>query len=876
MDALSRLSPEEYDGVMEALQKIESIIGINASSLLTPRQMYEVTKASGSVSYTGLARWYQSPCDCPRCSRQYRSVKEQQSNIMCLYIGALSISETQTISQTFCTRLFEDLKIVQSLLLSHGERVNTRWLNKANYKRRKFITRLRKGMYANEDALLEILNDEKVCPDDMSTRDFRDVFLLPYITVEALSTHGSRLLRLLHHRAFHAPEEWVTFDNRQLHAGWSVFALDEKFCPGCIIMHGKSYGKWTPFDATAVHNGDSYGAPRALLILEAQSLLARFLRDFMISMVDNIEKAKTQQASIKSAKTTALPDLEETSGIHLGITCYNQPFSPPPVFTVTTIDELLTIVSRKEAESHDHLWLLQTDCAYFHNLACYWKENNCSMGLRDGASPKDTEVDEFGTHLICSPLWQVLEWQQLTEVLRSVRQVYEARREYIVVGQPLPKDYAEALEYLQMLVFQLKQLTIVSPQWRSEWEVVIEPSLGKGMFMKNLEQLHKKDHILLCLTILCEGTTTLQDWDMALILKSLDLYLAKCGTREAKKIDPMVYCKITDIAALYQILTAIRMHRPTLSFRYTSSTLVLSKIGRKLKEVFENPRLFHFRRSFNNLDKFKFPSGKKNEQWLDRAHSARNALSQAWSSAREDYKKIYRGLNICDLDTEEMVRLLSYHHSPDVLAEVAQERQAILAHILKSKITVRKADAINEAVPYESSIPHVHAITDIPRKAAKLTCVAKTKPKTRRKGNSSMEANNTELFPALVCPLDTVPLVGVLPLPKKKRSLETLRLLFPTAVSELKGAVLWTDFVAMMQELGCSGQHRGGSEWTFWSQGDSKEGAGSDREATEQGVKSVQIHQPHPEPKLEAQKLQWIGKKLWRRFGWARECFEGL
>ena len=694
--------------------------------------MYEVTKASGGVNYYGLAMYYQIPCDCSRCLEQYRSVQKQQSKIMCLYTGEMSISETEHMSQSFCTRLFEDLGVVRSLLISHGELVRTRWLHKPNYKRRKILTQIKGDMYATEDAFIEILNDEKICPDDMSTRDFRDVFLLPYMTVETFATHGSRLLRLLHHRTFHPPEEWATFDNRQLHAGWSVYALEEKICPGCITMHGKDYGKWTPFDAKAVHNGDSYGAPRALLILEAQSLLARFLRNFMTSMVANIEKLDPQQAPTEYAQSIALPDIEETSGVNPSIKYYNQPFSPPPIFNNTTIDELLEIVSRKQAETQDHLWLLQTDCTYFHNCACYWKEHNTTaFGVR--AEPKSTTADAFGIRLICSPLWHVLEWQHLAENLRSVRQVYEARREDIAVGQPLPKDYAEALEYLQTLVlvvledriFQLKELTIVSPHLRSKWEVVAEPGLNDVTFMRlkddgsnKFNQLHKTDQILHCLMALCEGTMTRQNWDMALVLKSLDLYLAKCGTKEARKIDPIVDSKTADIAAMYRILTAVRMHRPKPPLLYTLSTEIPSKTGKgtlriwpyrdKLKELFENPRSFHFRQTLDSLDKFKIPKGEKNEQWLDRADSAHRALSQVWSSAREDYERVCRSLNIRNVDTEDVVQLLSYHDSPDVLAAAARERQEIVAHILES--ATRKGGAVNKPVLYESTIPHVPAL----------------------------------------------------------------------------------------------------------------------------------------------------------------------
>ena len=248
-------------------------------------------------------------------------------------------------------------------------------------------------------------------------------------------------------------------------------------------------------------------------------------------------------------------------------------------------------------------------------------------------------------------------------------------------------------------------------------------------------------------------------------------------------------------------------------------------------------------------------------------------MSNGSSVARDDYKRIYRSGNDHNVDIEEAVRLLSYHDSPDVLAGAAQEREEILAHIVESRN--RKSGAVNQAIRYEPSIPHFPTLTDLPKKAAKVT-TAKTKTKVQRKDNSSVKALSKEIGPAPIRPSETMPVVGLLPLPKKTRSLETLRLLFPTAVSELKGAVQWIDFLATMQELGCSGQHRGGSEWTFWPPNDDKEAAGSDGETMERRKKGISVHQPHPEPKLEAERLQWIGKRLRRSFGWTRGCFEGL
>lgn len=76
-----------------------------------------------------------------------------------------------------------------------------------------------------------------------------------------------------------------------------------------------------------VHNGDCYGAPRALLILEAQALLARFLRDFATSMVANMDTLTTEQTVqklyIPDGSMTKFSKPEQQPWMQFGMTYYS-------------------------------------------------------------------------------------------------------------------------------------------------------------------------------------------------------------------------------------------------------------------------------------------------------------------------------------------------------------------------------------------------------------------------------------------------------------------------------------------------------------------------------------------------------------------------
>lgn len=332
----------------DAFQLDASVVSckMDSPTFLTPAEMYQKAKAAGQTTWEGAVPIITPPCDCLECAEQYRSVDEQSTKFHCLYAGTIKGSEAISQCQRFCTSLIDDLQLVRSVLISHEELIQKRWLKKSNTKRKAFLKQVRPTMYESENAFMEI---QTKCPDAFSTRQYRGTFLLPYLTVDALSKDGSRLLRLMHHRMCNAPEAWVTFDNRQILAGWLAGSFEEKFNSGCITLYGSSYGDCKPFDKAAgrsfapmatfflcrslltmfptVHNGDSYGVPRGLLILEAQATLMRFLRDFVTSMLASIENLTVEEAfhklALASTRPLEPPQLLQPSWMQLGLLYYN-------------------------------------------------------------------------------------------------------------------------------------------------------------------------------------------------------------------------------------------------------------------------------------------------------------------------------------------------------------------------------------------------------------------------------------------------------------------------------------------------------------------------------------------------------------------------
>lgn len=222
---------------------------LESSEVLTPTEIHRRVIAAGKTAWKGPLKVYNRPCDCLICEMQYRSVDDQKSKIDCSYEGSMTVSETATLSRGFCTSMFEDLWIVQSVLHRHGDLIQKRWLKKSNTKRKAYLKQLRPNMDESEHTSLVFQAFKFI--NAIPIRQFRETFLLPYMTLETLSKDGPKLLRLLYQRVAHMPEEWVTFDDRQLLSGWLVGAFEEKFNAGCITMYGKSYGRWSLFNETS-------------------------------------------------------------------------------------------------------------------------------------------------------------------------------------------------------------------------------------------------------------------------------------------------------------------------------------------------------------------------------------------------------------------------------------------------------------------------------------------------------------------------------------------------------------------------------------------------------------------------------------------------
>ena len=254
-----------------------------------PSEIYNAVMREGGQSWTGPTLICSPPCGCLECEQQYRCQEEQMTQSFYVYAGSYEDVEAASIAEAFSSTITQNLSAVRTILECHGQLIHKRWAKKTSTRRKTLLLQAYPDMYPHQHTLIQVVADV-VGP--IPGRKYRKALLLPYVNQEGLSRDSTKVLQLLHYRTVHDPAEWVAFDNKQLFPAWKYGALEEKFVNGCVVLHGKEYGKWKTFNQTEVHTGRSCGTPRALLILETQADLSMFLLNFVKQLLLDVNLAQ--------------------------------------------------------------------------------------------------------------------------------------------------------------------------------------------------------------------------------------------------------------------------------------------------------------------------------------------------------------------------------------------------------------------------------------------------------------------------------------------------------------------------------------------------------------------------------------------------------
>lgn len=844
---------------------------------------------------------FQPPCECQICLHQYRT-KDQQDLIHWCYVGHLE--DPAHLAQSY-TKSINDIRgLLYQKILTSELSILKRWRAGAA-KRKEFLEQAQPGIYPVAHPLIDIVSHGQMKLNDQ--RSHRASYLLPYVNLEDLSTDSANLIRLLHHRISYSPDEWVHFDNGQLQPPWKQGAFAEKSADGCITMRGLHYGKWKDFDPAAVHNGDAYGAPRGLMILEAQQLLMSFLLKLVHVILKDANPSNPQenQAIGVAAATTTNFDLTGCSKwirfieadqrrdcpwLSFAALYSQEPYSRPPHFD---IDAMIDIVKDKTQEAQDELWLLQTDLGYFYELLKRhereWFDSVPGVKELNVFSPKE-KMDNIGFLMTVKVLIQARDWQWLLEACLTTKRLMEDSKARNSEGGSLASEYESSLCGLEYFLrnaqiwYQdsLSRLFRKSQAFQSIMEVKAtgkdqQNNWALGFGFRDYSQLYQKDRLGWCLYNLTKDPKDLYTFERSVVLQQLEKFLETCPRQEIERIDQEMYKCISHIAAVERMLSILGLHRP--STFLTRNPFHLSRSIRAFQvHAFLDVRPtkmtcadMDLSSALESSTNFRMPTGRRDEHWLAQRDRAYQNLSDLWKKARHAYQQILRSSTVPQKLIEPELAMMKQGDSPENKARLDLERQQILGRLEAVK---RKAMAESATPPkdFASAFNAQHNLPDY-----RTQQPAKEKTKTRpdiTSASAVLHAKYAAAFANLALDEETdkaeKPPPTLYTFKRNSTEFQTLSSMFPDrskGIEEAGKTMDWLDFVSTMKALGFTAEHRGGSSFTF------KGAIRLPHDPSNLHKRSIGVHMPHPSTEMGPILLQSLGRRCNRRFGWQRGNF---
>lgn len=422
-------------------------------------------------------------------------------------------------------------------------------------------------------------------PDKIQGRarhPYQNVCLLPYINLETLKSDPARFLTMLYNRLKNSPEQWAPFDNYLLDKQWKIGSLKTSYNKNCVVMHGPGYGNLTNWQARSTYAWDTIGFPGAILLLEAQMKLSQTLKSIVDELLAGGPEAHDSCSIDQALDLKLKKPTEKSSCVEFASSYINQPFSSPPAFD---INSLLDIPQTQVNFHTDHLWLLQTDPLSLRNYATLVVEGPHNENLTIHNQHVFAALKMMEDAMTC---WT---WEWILQEVQHVQKLDLKFRDSIYPGSPLPPAYAQSLSCLEELLVKLLQrlasaawmLLPFRPGFRKKWDVKYFQHLQSMAFAKkrkdNLDMIEFWDddplefcllslasHLLMPLDEMVNEDEDYTWHEPSELFALLDDHLSKPGRKEdIARLDEVLYHNYSDLSAMHQMVTMVRLHRPFVS-----------------------------------------------------------------------------------------------------------------------------------------------------------------------------------------------------------------------------------------------------------------------------------------------------------------------
>ncbi|TVY82655.1 hypothetical protein LSUE1_G004513 [Lachnellula suecica] len=820
------------------------------------------------------------PCTCTECAQQYRTVEEQEKDWPWTY--AYKSAFSNELADEVCTQLVESIKndreFLQGEMKLRRSEIARRWMNETPESREGLLKSASPHLYQRKWHEPNIWYEQRYLDTGyiFESRKHQYIHLVPGLSLDNLKEDASRLIKLLQLRTEHSPAELATSDNRRLSFGWRGGIVENHYNECAIALHGPEYGSLVPWVHDEVHRGDSIGFPRGLLILMAQSHILGLLR----GVVEDLMKIPENEGPT----TLITPDFVYKSSLGESTMYIDEAFSNCPAFDLA---KLANISNDRLNSAKDHLFDLQTDPAYMRRYVQLirtsgYSASTLSEGVTLALTSRDLDFEE----------WTVRHWAWIRLEISELKILYDKFSDQINRGQNLPPEYGNKLASFEALVLHLLALQSRNishaypfrPGFQRNHAVSsVKTSLEDGRVKETIShrfkdysddprerripgsELFVKDPLDWSINMLATGPNALRSGvlDKFRWLEFLDQHLSNASKEERERIDETLLRKISDLAALNELLELTRSHRPRAfirdmaGFRDAEQGLAWRFIGPRIRsaEIDDASKVMARVRTLEEIP-LSIGAGQALKTFMDseppidlsdhdRWINERQTLRMYWDRFRKKHQKRLKRAGISHIDIEVDLKLSVDSDIDSFMEKFKAEKEKFLA----------STKAIPP--PEKDDVPH------LPQTEWGITPevenpVGELKVKTKTRGEAS--SINEELAnPNTANPGDGQQLAEKVPV--KRSAFNVFSSLFEKGGSE---SVPWQDFVNAMAKVGFMSRSSGGSAVTFEPIPGSK--------WYEQGT--IVVHRPHPVSSLDPVMLRSIGKRMTKWFGWSSETFE--
>ncbi|KAK5170245.1 uncharacterized protein LTR77_004831 [Saxophila tyrrhenica] len=784
---------------------------------------------------------------------------------------SLSPQQVRREARDRSKQIFADWYQLRAILDRHAPAIHKRWGKKTKNQRKEILLAVWPNMAATHRPDFAAFRKENERQRAAGTK-FRDAYMWPYINLEDLSKPRTLLL-FLESRSRKTPDVFAAAGEDAAHLGMVTQAVVPGFLNEYTMMFTgrttpQTYGEliaWEDndkaFDWLMSQRGMHPG--QGLLLLEMQQRTLHFLVGCCERIMHDIppEDLGGEQHTIQAQP--ALPKEMVNGFDSRAVMAAEAPYRVPAGMDLARLESLFTA---RATAAEDHIWALREDPGYFAEALFELKEHRQELIRHPDGSEHPLFKFKREEILWSRVIGSVVTSAYLSLEVKDLRRLQTKHETNIAIDLDLPEEYLYALlkfqHYLGQgskgVLGQLKYATCASPSFRP-WFVRApngDPTYTKMQVgtKPNLQLRKIEGELLWLMRVLWEDGHDLFLAGLTNVVDELER-LVHSEPAAKKLLSPYVAENIGDLAIITEAMRQLQIYQPwAASFEHEMvdrSKSIKEEFARTsqpweaLLQATEGP-------NHGKIMRLGDPSDKKFYHPVDKRRSKENV--EAMRRAEENVDAFW-------LAVDQNLQMKPGN----------QIESTVLHRLLAQSRTLQRTpewEDPNASGSGKTAVVDVEGLSrplsdlyfDLQRRTERAidhdvaTKRVKTKEKTRgvARPQSSVTApqpTSNEQDPQPTFSVDA-------------RALKVFRTLFYTpSLSATPGEVPWTDFLHALASTGFKPEKLYGSVWQF--------------QPTNLDVeRSIQFHEPHPNPKLPYRTVRRFGRRLERAYGWFGGMFQ--